>query len=154
MGRGGGRGTEIAVIADIARHRRNRESNTLPLINADQRGPRVGILVNPGDELCKPFRFLIEGWEEGVEIGDRAKNYGRRGKDNAERHKRSPVIIRINDPETCPIPVVCCAVHLSGGHGQEQVMDAAAFSWRIHSAVTRLLSQAGFTGHLIFNWPP
>jgi hypothetical protein len=35
---GVGAGGEIAVIADIARHRRDRKSNTLPLINADDRG--------------------------------------------------------------------------------------------------------------------
>jgi hypothetical protein len=63
-------------------------------------------------------------------------------------------IIRDSDPEICLIPVVYCAVHLSGGQRQEQVMDAATFSWRIHSPVARILSQAGFTDHLIFiNWP-
>jgi hypothetical protein len=57
-------------------------------------------------------------------------------------------IIRPSDPETCFIPVVYCAVHLSGGQRQEQVMDAATFSWRIRSTVAWLFSEARFAGDL------
>jgi hypothetical protein len=32
------KGRIIAVIAEIARHRRNRKSTSLPLMNADKRG--------------------------------------------------------------------------------------------------------------------
>jgi hypothetical protein len=44
--------------------------------------------------------------------------------------------------------VVYCAVHLSGGQRQEQVMDAATFSWRIRFTVTGLFSEARFAGDL------
>jgi hypothetical protein len=57
-------------------------------------------------------------------------------------------IIRDSDPQTGFILVVYCAVHLSGGQRQEQVMDAEAFPWRIRSPVTGLFSEAHFASDL------
>jgi len=56
------------VIADIARHSRDRKPKALPLINADERGPRTEIENgNPGVESCKSL-FFGDGLGEGGAI--------------------------------------------------------------------------------------
>jgi hypothetical protein len=63
MGRG--EGGEIAVIAVIARHRRDRKGKGTPRRRGEQ--PRSGGI--PGIELRKFFRILIEGGGGGVVHG-------------------------------------------------------------------------------------
>ena len=83
-----GGGVAIAVIADIARHRRDRKGRTLPLINRDdtdrrnqepftaknaedakKSGPWMGQasakLGSLGTTRYKSFGFLVEGWGVG-----------------------------------------------------------------------------------------